>query len=95
MTKIETNRPGGSSTKELKTSYTSLIASTHKKILCLTSRTSLSPGGCSGLFWFQLIMTNTCQLLRVRPFLFKQLKSQNCLAGPREQKWSVNSLART
>ena len=30
-TKIETNRPGESSTVELKTSYTSLIASSHTK----------------------------------------------------------------
>ena len=60
---------------------------TQKKFFeCLTGRTSLSRGGCSGLFWFQLILTNTCQLLGVRPLLIKQLKSQNCLAGPREQK---------
>ena len=31
MTKIEINRPGESSTIELKTSYTSLIASSHTK----------------------------------------------------------------
>ena len=45
MTKIEINRPGESSTKELKTSYTSLIASSHTQknfFECLTGRTSLS-----------------------------------------------------
>ena len=44
MTKIETNRPGESSTIELKNSLSPLITSSQKINVSLTGRTSLSRG---------------------------------------------------
>ena len=71
----------------LKNLIASLIQSAVSMIIAESSKDInpdkvLSRGGCSGLFWFQLILTNTCQLLGVRPLLFKQLKSQNCPSRP-------------
>ena len=56
-----------------------------KTVMCMLCIYAIVARGGGRLFWFQLILTNTCQFLGVRPLLYKQLKSQNCLAGPLEQ----------